>query len=92
MKDLLFEHLNKYHVGKANAITSRDLQGVLQCGGVEIREMVNALRCEGKPICSDKSGYYIAKNRDELTITINHLRSRCHSMLLAIRGMEGVSQ
>lgn len=92
MKDLLYEYLNQYHVGKANAITSRDLQNLFGCCGVEIREMVNALRCNGKPICSDKSGYYIASDPNELSCTINNLKSRCSAMLSAIQGMEGVSQ
>ena len=92
MKDLLYEYLKKYHVGKDNAITSRDLQGVFQCCGVEIREMVNALRCEGKPICSDKSGYYVASNPSELSCTIKNLKGRCSAILSAIQGLEGVSQ
>ena len=91
MKDLLYEYLSKYHTGKNNAITSRDLQGVFGCCGVEIREMVNALRCEGKPICSDCSGYYVASNSIELSHTINNLKSRCSAMLSAIQGLEGAN-
>ena len=91
MKDLLCEYLNKYHVGKANAIPSRELQSVFGCCGVAIREMVNALRCEGKPICSDKSGYYVASDPHELVCTINNLKSRCSAMLSAIKGLEGAN-
>lgn len=90
MKDLLFEYLNKYHVGNTKAVTSRDLECVFGCSGWEIRKMVNALRCEGKPICSGMSGYYVARDSHELTCTINNLKSRANALLSAINGLEGV--
>lgn len=75
--------INAY--GEENAMTSKELNKWGR--GVMIRRMVNDLRSVGYPVCSGKSGYYIAKNRDEIKKTLNNLESRIASIREACVGL-----
>ena len=90
MKNRLQKILEREHHGKDNAIVSRALEERLGCKGTMIREMVNELRSTGVPICSDRSGYYIAKSREELDRTIVQLKSRVKKIQSAIDGLKAV--
>lgn len=54
---------------------SKCLEMKFQMSGRKIRDIVNALRCEGHPIYSDDGGYYYAANRNEVLGSIRQLNS-----------------
>lgn len=81
----LAEYLQKFHMSRQNAIVSKRLR---QFGsGVEIREIVHALRVEGVPICSGAEGYYYAKDSAEIFATVKQLKSRVTSIEDAHAGL-----
>lgn len=91
----LAEHLELYHKGEANAVTSRELECAFRMRGSELRREINALRGDGIPICSFDGGYYYAATEEELRRTIgssaagsrkSHLRSAaCPAPCLTMR-------
>lgn len=86
------EYLEKYHKGSANPVSSKTLEAVFYLKGTEIRRLVNALRCKGKPICSDYYGYYYAADQHEVNGTVAQLNSRIHQMSKARDGLEGCTE
>ena len=78
----------KNHKGKSNAIKSFQLERLTNLTGSQIRERVNELRCNGVPVCSGRSGYYIAALREELNHTIAQLNSRILQINKAIKGLQ----
>ena len=81
------EYLKKHHTGKKNAASSHELEAVFHLRGSKLRRQINALRCNGNPICSDKEGYYFAANKEELAATIMQLNSRISKMTKAKKGL-----
>ena len=63
-------YLKRSHTGEGKAVQSKCLEIQFQMSGLKIRDIVNTLRCEGHPICSDDGGYYYAANR---TVDCQHL-------------------
>lgn len=57
-KELLAEHLRRYHPGALCAATSRELERTFSIKGTELRQLVNQLRRAGIPIASNSSGYF----------------------------------
>lgn len=55
--------------------------------GSELRRLVNILRCEGKPICSNAMGYFYAATQQELQETISQLTSRIQMISRARDGL-----
>ena len=86
-KDQLAEYLKAHHLGKENAILSRELEKLFCVNGKELRDFINVLRREAIPIASDQSGYYFAKTESELRATIRHMRRRIAGISAAIRGL-----
>lgn len=80
--------LEQSHKGKRNAIKSFQLERMTDLTGNQIRECVNELRCNGVPVCSGRSGYYIAESKDELNRTIAQLNSRVSQINKAIKGLK----
>ena len=66
----IHEYLKRHHVGKDNAIYSRDLQRLFCIDGRNLRRKVNALRKDGVPICSGETGYYYAQHQQEIHETV----------------------
>ena len=83
----LAEHLEAYHTGEAQAVTSRELERTFQVSGPALRKAVNRLRADGVPICSFDGGYYYAETFEELDHTICQLLSRVRNILRAVRGL-----
>ena len=77
--------LEKDHKGKSNAIKSSQLERLTNLTGSQIRERVNELRCNGVPVCSGRSGYYMAALREGLNHTIARLASRVSQINKAIK-------
>ena len=86
-KEELLHRLEKHHTGYRNAVSSRYLEAVFRVGGKSIRKAVNALRCDGHPICSGEEGYYYAANSMELAATIRQLQSRIIKIAGAKNGL-----
>ena len=61
-KKAICEYLRKNHIGKENAIHSKELEKLFLLDGRSIRRKISALRQDGFPICSDETGYYYADN------------------------------
>lgn len=82
---ILAEYLQKYHLGKHQAIVSRNLKTF--GNGVCIREAVHALRVAGVPICSGNKGYWFAEDLSEIVDTLKSLSSRVEQIEEAHYGL-----
>lgn len=89
INEKLLYYLRSNHTGAGKAIQSKSLALRLQISGRKIRDIVNALRCEGYPICSDDGGYYYAANRQEAMRSIRQLNSRIEKIAEAKDGLTG---
>lgn len=87
IKVILCDHLEKSHKGEGAAISSKELERILHVKGTEIRRLVNILRSESKPICSNAMGYFYAANEQELQETIGQLSSR---VLMITKARDGL--
>lgn len=84
IKSILCDCLEQSHKGEGEAISSRELERILHVKGTEIRRLVNILRSESKPICSNAMGYFYAANVQELQEPIGQLSS-CVLMITKAR-------
>lgn len=82
------KYMKNEHMGRDNAIKSKVLEGIFRCKGIEIRHMVNELRCLGVPICSCSQGYFYSTNPPDIRETLNHLAGRASKIKAAHDGME----
>ena len=73
--------------GEENAVTSKYLEAQTGLCGSDIRHIINISRQEGIPICSSKKGYFIARNEEEITHTVNSFNSRIRKMAKARDGI-----
>ena len=81
------EYLKEFHTGERNIISSRELEISFQIRGPELRNIINAQRGQGHPICSTDKGYFYAETEEELQRTIRQLRSRIKKIAHAERGL-----
>ena len=65
--------LNSKHVGKDKAIHSKKLEKKFNICPRTVRTYISNLRKSGVPICSDETGYWIAKDPKEATRTVKRL-------------------
>ena len=65
--------LNSKHVGKDKAIHSKKLEKKFNICPRTVRTYISNLRKSGVPICSDETGYWIAKDPKEATKTVKRL-------------------
>lgn len=78
--DLMAAMLN--HLGSENAISSRQLSIDLDITERKVRGLVTECRLEGFAICGHpKSGYFMARNQEELEETLKFLRHRALTSL-----------
>jgi len=75
IKDALCEYLCQSHRGEGAAVCSK------------VRRLINALRCDGKPICSNSAGYFYGANAQEVQNTVTQLSSRVHKITKARDGL-----
>ena len=61
----LYEYLVKHHTGIDNAVHSRKLEKKFGICPRTVRKYINILRKSGYPVCSDGTGYWIAKDPKE---------------------------
>lgn len=84
--DFLF-YLKDKHTGEENYITSGDLENLFCINGKKVRKIVNELRCNGQPVCSDVNGYFYAENRNEIDNTAQQLLGRTRKINEAVSGL-----
>ena len=82
------KYMKNEHMGRDNAVKSKTLEGIFRCKGIEIRHMVNELRCLGVPICSCSQGYFYSTNPPDIRETLNHLAGRASKIKAAHDRME----
>lgn len=87
IKNILYDYLEQSHRGEGAAISSTDLERIFHVKGAVIRRIVNTLRCESKPICSNAQGYFYAATQGEIQETIAQLSSRVHKITKARDGL-----
>ena len=83
----LCENLKKYHYGQGGAVSSRELEAAFHVDGRKLRRVVNRLRCDGYPICSNASGYFYAARQSEIKSTIAQLTGRISKIAAAKSGL-----
>ena len=83
----LCEHLKKYHQGQESAASSRELEAAFHLKGTELRRVINRLRCNSSPICSDATGYFYAKRPSEIKATVAQLSGRISKISAAAKGL-----
>lgn len=84
----IFErYMKDEHSGEQNAVLSKEIEKRFKIKGSEVRTIVNDLRCQGVPICSNSKGYFYATSKDEVEKTLNHLNSRVGKITEARDGM-----
>jgi len=81
-------YLKTYHLGAEHAITSKILESLFAMKGKELRNLVNVLRQDGFPICSDGNGYFYAADEQEIRTTIKHMKNRIAGISAAINGLQ----
>lgn len=75
-------------VGKANAITRRDLERLTGLAPREVSLAVERERRSGVPILADGSGYYLPSSHDERAACVRSLRHRAREILITARSIE----
>ena len=92
-KDIL--EIMKNHVGVDNAITDKIIRRLINVDDPDrrkptagLRDVINALRQEGYPICSGLVGYWYAKDVEELEKNIGELDGRAIKIMTATKGMK----
>jgi len=87
-KERFIGYLKTYHLGAERAIKSKILESLFDMKGKELRNLVNVLRRDGIPICSDGNGYFYAKDEQEIRTTIKHMKNRIAGINAAINGLQ----
>lgn len=77
------------HVGRGQAITSREIARALDLNRARVRQACHDLIVlHGKPIGSGGEGYWITVNEDERRSTCAHLVSRLRKIALHLRAYD----
>lgn len=74
--------------GRANVVSSRELERTLGISGNELRRRINRLRRDTVPIAADQRGYYYAETAAEVYDTIRSLQKMRCGLDAAISGLE----
>lgn len=69
-------------------LTARQIWNMLGVAPANVRHIVNELRSEGIPVCSDKKGYFISDTPKCIRATVNHLKHRVKKIQAALDGLE----
>jgi biotin operon repressor len=78
--------LLSHHIGKENGIGVRELSTFTAISERDIRKLVTELRLDGKAVMGKpRTGYYIARDADDIDETIAYLRNRALTSLRLAR-------
>ncbi len=87
----IYEYLKKEHVGKENAVFSKDLEHRFSLSGRALRRVISALRKERCPLCSGCNGYYLGKTRKDAGKTAAWLSELAGGIADSGRTMEQIA-
>lgn len=87
MKTRVLALLKATAIGGHNAVKAPKIRDYTGIGDSKLRAIVNQLRTEGHPICSDSRGYFYAQSSDEVKQSIRSLSNRADNIGLAIDGL-----
>ena len=82
---IITDHLS---VGKENAVTGKKLAEMLGCHERDITLSVNALRKSGVLICSNRSGFFLPENDEDIKSFIRQMHGRITDMEKAVKPAE----
>jgi biotin operon repressor len=85
--DDILIYLRNQHTGAENAVPSAYIEFFFGITGAALRQIINKLRSNGQPVCSDVNGYFYAKNRNEINNTVTQLLSRTKKITDAAQGL-----
>ena len=86
--ETIVRYLEIGYRGRANVISSRELERALGISGNELRRRINRLRRDTVPIAADQRGYYYAETAAEVYDTIRSLQKMRGGLDAAISGLE----
>lgn len=75
--------LNTLSRGQENAITARELAGMLGIESRTVTQLIHSLRVHGVFICSCDRGYFLPESREDLIEFVETMKSRRHQIWLA---------
>lgn len=87
IEDALCEYLERYHLGEMEPASSKKLEAVFHVKGSELRKIINSLRSQSQPICSNATGYFYAAKEEEINATVAQLNSRISHIAKARDGL-----
>ncbi len=90
--DEICDYLSRNHVGEKNAVFSKELEQRFSVSDRSLRRMISALRKEGHPICSGRSGYYLGETREETEKTAGWLQELAGGIADAGSSMEQIAR
>lgn len=88
IKDRLLAFLQATCSGRKNRMSGARLAKVFGISVTALRKLINQLRREHHPICSDRYGYFYAVTASEVYETISHLYGNVNGTMAAIHGLE----
>ncbi len=88
IEQALCEYLERYHLGEMEPASSKKLEAIFHVKGSELRRIINNLRSQSHPICSNANGYFYASKQEELNATIAQLTSRIRHIARASEGLK----
>lgn len=74
-------HLQAHAVGRARALTAKQLGAVLDVSDRALRELAHEATEAGVLVCADNAGYFVPATSTEVDETVGRLRSQAHEML-----------
>ena len=91
LKDRLLAFLQATCSGRKNRMSGARLAKVFGISVTALRKLINQLRREHHPICSDRYGYFYAVTASEVYGTISHLYGNVNGTMAAIRSISSVA-
>ena len=85
-EDILY-YLREKHTGAENYVTSKVIENAFGINCTTLRQIINKLRRNGQPVCSNVNGYFYAKNRNEINNTLSQLLGRSKKINEAAQGL-----
>ena len=73
--------------GNRFRITQKEITRATGIYGHTTRKAINSLRSDFVPICSDRYGYFIADDPNDISDTMADINSRIHMMIRAREGL-----
>ena len=74
-------------VGEDNALSARELAGVMGWNVRDVTRAIQRARVAGAPICASSSGYYLGGNADELRRYVRALDRRLREIRKTREGL-----